>query len=176
MKRSSLFLGILSAGLVGGLGRDAAAQTNGTWRVSPEPNRRAYEAPPKPREPEFGSSPNQLGGGMGGVGQRVFRQPVAFVMIPAILMSDGTVLANFGMGFEPVRRSCGGTVVVTAPPTVVGSGGRVISRPSSPPGPSRAASPTQPAPQQIRYPILTAASQSACYANDGQGRFFVVRQ
>jgi len=163
LKPSVLILATFATWLSAGAG-SLGAQSNGTWRISPEPNRRAVEAPPKPREPEFGS-PASFGGG-------VFpRQPVALVMIPAILMSDGTILANFGMGFEPVRRSCGGLVVVNDRPTVVSAGGRVLSRPTY----------TQPVPNQVvssqtRYPILTAASQSACFSRDGSGNYFVVRQ
>src|SRR6185503_339724 len=152
LKPSVLILATFATWLSAGAG-SLGAQSNGTWRI-----------PPKPREPEFGS-PASFGGG-------VFpRQPVALVMIPAILMSDGTILANFGMGFEPVRRSCGGLVVVNDRPTVVSAGGRVLSRPTY----------TQPVPNQVmssptRYPILTAASQSACFSRDGSGNYFVVRQ
>ena len=32
--------------------------------------------------------------------------PVLFTYIPAIMMSDGTVWANFGYGYVQVRRSC----------------------------------------------------------------------
>jgi len=163
LKRSILISAMVATGLAAGV-VNLGAQTNGTWRASPEPNRRVgIEAPPKPREPEFGSN---------GFGQPVFNaQPVAIVLIPAILMSDGTILANFGLGFEPVRRSCGGTMVVNDRPTVVSDGGRELARPTY----------TLPVPNEVqnsqtRYPILTSASQTSCFSRDGAGRYFVVRQ
>jgi len=113
--------------------------------------------------------------------QSVFpRQPVAFTLIPAILMSDGTVLADFGFGFEPVTRACGNAVVMSTPQVIAGNG-VVLSRGSS------TVTFTQPVPNQAtpsqlnlpsaqsQFPILTAASQSACFTRDAQGRFFVVR-
>jgi len=96
-------------------------------------------------------------------------QPVAYSLIPAYSLPDGTVLADFGMGLEPVRRFCGDQFVLDggAPP---------------PPATSRN---TQPAPSQStqsaqnanaqRYPVLTTASQGACYTQDRYGRFFAVR-
>lgn len=169
MKPSSVIFTALAAASLASVAPEVGAQATGTWRVSPEPNRRAFETPPKPREPEFGSSPK--------ADPAVFRrQPLAFVMIPAILMSDGTVLANFGMGYEPVTRSCGGAVVVGSQPTVVGSNGRTLSRPSpTTPGRTRPLS-VVPQQSQARFPILTAASQASCFTTDGAGHFFVVRQ
>ena len=113
--------------------------------------------------------------------QSVFpRQPVAFTLIPAILMSDGTVLADFGFGFEPVTRACGNAVVMSTPQVIAGNG-VVLSRGSSTvtftqPVPNQATASQLNLPSaQSQFPILTAASQSACFTRDAQGRFFVVR-
>jgi hypothetical protein len=161
----------------------AAAQSRaGTFRASPPPSgsRRATEAQrPQPQVVVVPSSP---GTGFGGVtNQPVFpRQPVAFTLIPAILMSDGTVMADFGFGFEPVTRACGNAVVMSTP-TVFAGNGVILSRGTT------TVTYTQPVPNQItpsqqnlpsaqsRFPILTAASQTACFTRDAQGRFFVAR-
>src|ERR1044072_1520375 len=55
-------------------------------------------------------------------------QPVAVTFVPVVLMSDGSVFANFGFGWEPVARPCAATVVV-GEPTVIASNGHVLSRP-----------------------------------------------
>lgn len=172
MKSPIRFSVVLAGGLVLALGGSLGAQSNGTWRISPESNsRRGIETPPK--QSQVVVVPSLEFGGA------VFpRQPIAFVMIPAILMSDGTVLANFGMGYEPVTRSCGGTVVVTTP-QVVASNGRVLNqRPTyMQPAPNQATASQQNLPSAQRsFPILTAASQTACFSSDPSGRFFVVRQ
>jgi hypothetical protein len=95
-------------------------------------------------------------------------QPVAYTLIQAYALADGTVLADFGLGLEPVRRFCGDQFVL--------DGG------SPPPANAR---PTQPAPSQPtqsaqnataqRFPTLTPAAQGACYTSDRYGRFFAVR-
>ncbi len=113
--------------------------------------------------------------------QSVFpRRAVAFTLIPAILMSDGTVLADFGFGYEPVTRACGNAVVMSTPQVFAGNG--VVLSPGSTtvtytqPVPNQATPSQQNLPSaQSRFPILTAASQSACFTRDAQGRFFVAR-
>ena len=166
-------------------GQAAAQSKAGTFRASPPPSgsRRATEAP-RP-QPTIVVVPSSSGAGIGGFGgvinQSVFpRQPVAFTLIPAILMSDGTVLADFGFGFEPVTRACGNAVVMSTP-TVFAGNGVILSRGTT------TVTYTQPVPNQMtpsqqnlpsaqsRFPILTAASQTACFTRDAQGRFFVAR-
>ena len=102
------------------------------------------------------------------------------LLIPAILMSDGTVLADFGFGYEPVTRACGNAVVMSTPQVFAGNG--VVLSPGSTtvtytqPVPNQATPSQQNLPSaQSRYPILTAVSQSACFTRDAQGRFFVAR-
>jgi hypothetical protein len=162
---------------------EAASQSRaGTFRASPPPSgsRRATETPhPQPNVVVVPSSGGQFGGGV--ITQSVFpRQPVAFTLIPAILMSDGTVLADFGFGYESVTRACGNAVVMSTP-TVFAGNGVILSRGTTTvtytqPVPNQATPSQQNLPSaQSRYPILTAASQTACFARDAQGRFFVAR-
>ena len=161
----------------------AGAQSRaGTFKASPPPSgsRRATEAQrPQPQVIIVPSSSGHLGGGV--MQQSVFpRQPVAFTLIPAILLSDGTVLADFGFGYEPVTRACGNAVVMSTP-TVFAGNGVILSRGTT------TVTYTQPVPNQMtpsqqnlpsaqsRFPILTAASQTACFTRDAQGRFFAAR-
>lgn len=109
-------------------------------------------------------------------------QPVAFTFIPAIVLSDGTVLADFGLGFEPVNRFCGQQFVVNSSPEVIAGNGVVLGGGSGSGGGDLPPVPNQPTQSQLnlpsnqaRFPILTAASQTACWTRDGAGRFFVVR-
>lgn len=87
-------------------------------------------------------------------------QPVAFTLVPAIIMSDGSILADFGFGYEPVVRSCaGGSTVVVQPVRRIGANGRVL--PQSGP---------------VQVTTLSAAAQTACFTRDGLGRVFVYRR
>ena len=109
------------------------------------------------------------------------RQPVAFITIPAILLSDGTVLADFGLGYAPVTRACNSQVVVLSgsQPRVIAGNGVVLSGAPTytQPVPNQATASQQMLPSnQSRYPILTSASQTSCFSRDGGGSVFVVRQ
>jgi hypothetical protein len=93
-------------------------------------------------------------------------QPVQFTLVPAIIMSDGSILANFGFGYEPVLRSCSSPVVVVvggAPRRIAGNG---VSIPNN-------NAPSAAPQQQI---VLSAAAQSSCFTRDGFGRVFVYRR
>lgn len=171
MKRPRTIAAVGLASLIA-LSAVANAQTNGTWRVSPEPNRRTgVETRPAPPTVVV-VQPSPFPG-------VVFQQQVTWMVLPAVLLSDGTVLANFGMGYEAVTRSCGNSFVVSNEHRVIAGNGKVLS-----PGytyPQTA--PNQPtASQQMlginssRYPILTAASQVSCFSFDANGRPFVLRR
>jgi hypothetical protein len=103
-------------------------------------------------------------------------QPVQFTLVPAILMSDGSIFANFGFGYEPVIRSCS-AVVVTGSPQVIGSGGVKL-------GPSNAMPYTQPVPNQMTASQqmiangtrISAPAQLSCFTRDAAGRVFVYRR
>ena len=103
-------------------------------------------------------------------------RPVQFTLVPAVLMSDGSIFANFGFGYEPVVRSCN-TVVVTGPLQVIGSNGVVL-------GQSNAMPYTQPVPNQMTASQqmiangqrLSVPAQLACFSRDAAGRIFVYRR
>src|SRR5687767_11635400 len=94
--------------------------------------------------------------------------PVQFTLVPAVLMSDGSIFANFGFGFEPVLRSCASAapvVVVGGTPRRVAGNGTVI--------PSHA--PSQQVQQQPQV-VLSSAAQTGCFTRDNFGRVFVFRR
>jgi hypothetical protein len=107
------------------------------------------------------------------------RRPVIFTTIPAILLSDGTVVADFGFGFEPVFRSCGGAVVVGEPTVMAGNG--VILSPGTPtytqpvPNQQTASQQLLPSAQSINAANLSLAAQGACFSRDAAGRIIVFR-
>jgi len=163
----------VAVGLVFPASDAKAQQSGGVWRLSPEPNgTRAVEARKEPTVVVV-SEPR--------IPQRhVFpRFPVLVTLVPAILMSDGSVFANFGFGYEPVYRSCSGAVVV-GQPTVVASNGVVLSQPQRP-------TYTQPVPNQqtasqqfaranlAGTAVVSDAAQSSCFNRDASGRVFVYR-
>jgi hypothetical protein len=50
---------------------------------------------------------------------------VPIAIVPAVLMSDGSIFANFGFGFEPVVRVCSGGARMGA---VIASNGVVLQQ------------------------------------------------
>jgi hypothetical protein len=120
------------------------------------------------------------------------RRAVFFTTIPAILLSDGTVVANFGFGFEPVFRSCSGAVVV-GEPRVVASNGVVLSQgiPTyTQPVPAQMTASQQILSSQTRNSIasgtvitngtvisgaVSSAAHSACFSRTSAGGIVVVR-
>ncbi len=103
------------------------------------------------------------------------QRQVVFNQVPTILLSNGTVFANFGSGFEPVR-SCGTVAIIAGEPRVVAGDGTVLSRPAGP-------TYTQPVPnqttasQQLSSYTRTfggsAAAQASCFTRDRTGNVFV---
>lgn len=181
----------LTAGLWLGLPAVAwAQQSGGVWRlpeagstraatgVQPSPGPQVVIVQPQPnaqrstvfrRRAPYGHSPyGQL--------------PYGATVIPAVLLQNGQVYADFGYGFEPVYRSCyAGSVVVSGQPTVIGSNGVVLS-PAPPPTYTQPVPNQQTASQQMaarttgtQRVVVSGAAQSACYNRDGAGRLFVVR-
>jgi hypothetical protein len=182
LKQQNFAGALFGLGFLLALAGRSEAQSHGTFRAMPEPANSRRGVATAPRQPTVVVVPSSS------VVNPVFpRQPIAFTWIPAILMSDGTVMADFGMGYEQVTRSCNNTVVVqsqqstvfSSEPRVVAGNGVVLS-----PGPTY----TQPVPNQptasqlnlpsaqSRFPVLTSASQASCFSRDPGGRIFVVRQ
>ena len=148
----------------------AGAQlSNGRWQVSPNTGsaRRAVEVR---QEPTVFYQP--------GVNQYLLSQPVAVTFVPAVLMSDGRVFANFGFGFEPIVRPCSGAYIPGQQRVVAGNGA-VLSQPQAP-------TYTQPVPnQQTQSQRMVSSVQTqttvysmnagACFSRDVAGRVFAYR-
>lgn len=88
----------------------------------------------------------------------VFPLQSAVVFVPAVVLADGRVFANFGHGFEQIFRSCHASALsgggVVGQPSVIGGNGAVLT----PQVPTY----TQPVPNQ------QTASQQMAAANLGQ--------
>ena len=103
--------------------------------------------------------------------------PVQFTLVPAVLMSDGSIFADFGHGYEPVMRSCQQVVVVNAPIQKVGAGGIPLGQANAMPY-------TQPVPNQMTASQqmianghrLSGPAQLSCFTRDAAGRVFVYRR
>jgi hypothetical protein len=106
------------------------------------------------------------------------RRVAAYTLVPAILMADGSVLADFGFGYEPVYRSCSGTLV-TGQPTIVGGNGVVLNAPQAPtytqPVPNQQTASQQMLSTRTNTVYGSTHSQTSCYNRDPGGRVIVVR-
>lgn len=107
----------------------------------------------------------------------VFPQQSAVIWVPAVVLADGRVFANFGAGFEQVFRSCSSGVVVGQPAVIGGNG--VVLTPQAP-------TYTQPVPnQQTSSQIMAAGSHaqtivsapafSTCFGRNPSGGVIVYR-
>lgn len=103
-------------------------------------------------------------------------QPVAVKLIPAVVMSDGSILADFGFGLEPVRRACSRVVLSTRPIPVIAGNGQVLSHgvPGTQPAPAQVTPSQQNLPSASQRPLSRAALGS-CFTRDLSGRAFVIR-
>lgn len=156
-----------------------AQQVNGVWTLSPQTSAgsRGIERDPQPTviivTPLSG-----LNGTTVLNGPTVFRRhPIAVTMIPAIILSDGSIVANFGFGFEPVVRSCSGAVVV-GQPRVMASNGVVLTQATptyTQPVPAQMTPSQQLLPSAQGRNGLSAAAQTACFSRDAAGRVIVFR-
>jgi hypothetical protein len=178
LKRRNRCLVLASAALLVVLhGSQALAQNgNGQWRL---PNKSAgggtRQATLKPRvdhdaDREVVIVPSQAGSLL----NPVYRVPI--IVVPAVLLTDGSVFANFGFGFEPVFNSCRAVAQVGA---VVGANGVVLS-------PAPAATHTQTSSQMTRAHLLQTGlpvhsvvvsdlGRLACFNRDGSGLVSVFR-
>ena len=102
-------------------------------------------------------------------------QPVQFILVPALLMSDGSIFANFGFGYEPVIRSC--SAVVSAPVQRIASNGVSLGKsnamPYTPAVPNQMTASQQMIANGTR---LSGPAQLACFSRDAAGRVFVYRR
>jgi hypothetical protein len=158
------------------LASTAGAQlVNGQWQLSPRTSGVAASSKGVARSPQQGVvivEPSHMP-----VHQRsVFpRRPVQFTYIPAVLMSDGSVFADFGFGYEPVTRACSGNLVLPRRQRLLVRGGasRQIPTYTQP-------VPNQPSPSQLMVQRATGqqvstVSRSSCFARDGAGNLVALR-
>jgi hypothetical protein len=94
--------------------------------------------------------------------------PVAVTYLPAILMSDGTVYANFGFGYEPVRRAC------RQPRVLDGRGFSREQYTHRAPNQETASAQNLPSAQAQRQ-AASRAAYSACFTRTARGGLVVVR-
>jgi hypothetical protein len=98
-------------------------------------------------------------------------------VIHAVLMSDGSVQADFGAGLVPVSRSCGGDFRYT-PLRIIGS---LPAVPGQHPAPGMQPAPAPLTESQKALPSAQAraaaqqAAQASCHLRDAKGRFFATR-
>ena len=107
----------------------------------------------------------------------VFPQQSAVVWVPAVVLNDGRVFANFGYGYEQVFRSCSGGVVV-GQPSVIGGNGAVLT-PQVPtytqPVPNQQTSSQQMAARHLNQNVVVAPGHSTCFSRNASGGVFVYR-
>lgn len=99
-----------------------------------------------------------------------YAYPVAVTYIPAVLMSDGSVWANFGHGYLPVRRPCRQSRVLDSR----GMSGRYGVYDSPAPAQQTQSAANLPSVQAQRR-VAEQAAYNACYTRTGQGSLVVVR-
>jgi hypothetical protein len=152
----------------------AAAQlSGGEWRLpATSTGQRAVETKPQPQIIVQRRHDSRYP-------ETVFRrQPMAYTLVPAMVMSDGSVYANFGYGFEPVYRSCSGGVVVGQPTTVVAGNG-VVLNPQAPtytqPVPNQQTASQQMLSVNRTGQAVNRTQYASCYSRDPYGRVSVYR-
>lgn len=148
---------------------DAQRSSGGTWILTPNTGRAraAVQAPP-PQAQVVVSRPAMY----------LPPQPVAFTLVPAVLMSDGTVYANFGYGYEPIVRPCANGAVMS-PNGVTSTYGTVIYQPAAPtyvhPAPNPVTSPYTRTGQTTVVTTGTQYASQLCFSRDASGRVFAYR-
>ncbi len=102
-------------------------------------------------------------------------QPAQFILVPALLMSDGSIFANFGFGYEPVIRSC--AAVASAPVQRIASNGVSLGKSSAMPYTPAVPNQMTASQQMIANGTrLSGPAQLACFSRDAAGRVFVYRR
>lgn len=170
MKPTSTLLALAgSLALVALQTESASAQSSGgEWRFPSRPAGRTAAQPFKPKTPPV--PPGQVSH----LNPLTHRVPVAIV--PAVLMSDGSIFANFGFGFEPVVRVCPGARLG---PVIASNGVVLQAAPSTTHGPASTARMTVSQLARSGVPVHHAAvsdmARLACYASGGAPLAYVYR-
>ena len=158
-------------------GSDALAQnSNGQWRL---PNKAAggtRQATLRPRvdhdaERRVAVVPSQAGSLL----NPVYRVPV--IVVPAVLLLDGSIFANFGFGFEPIFHTCAAVASVGA---VVAANGVVLAQA---PASSQSAHVTSQLTRAqllqtgvaVHSTVVSDLGRLACFNRDGSGLVSVFR-
>ena len=178
----------LATALFLGLPATVSAQySGGEWRLPPGAvtgPTKAVQATPKPQvvivQPAYPRSTvfRRVPGG----GHNPYARPYGGAsVIPAVVLNDGSIFADFGYGYERVFRSCSSNAVVRQPvvgsPVVIGSNGVVLSAVPTytQPVPNQQTSSQQMAARVTEQQPASVRAQTACFNRDGAGRVFVVR-
>lgn len=134
----------------------ATASTRRGVEVSPRPN-------PAPTATPFGVPAPHV---------------VAVKLVPAVIMSDGSVFADFGFGLEPVRRACGGVGGLGETRSLSGGVFTPTSLlPGIQPAPAQRTASQQNLKSQIQpsQRLTSPAVLGACFTRDASGRVFATR-
>ena len=102
---------------------------------------------------------------------------VAVKLVPAVIMSDGSVLADFGFGLEPVRRACVGGVGGLGDTRSLSSGATMPTQsiPGIQPAPAQRTASQQNLTSQPQFRQPSRAALGSCFTRDASGRVFVTR-
>jgi hypothetical protein len=172
MKRFSRLSRMSAVALVASasIAASAGAQlVNGRWQAPPKSTSgKQGVIVERPATPQPGLVPNPTAPIPGNPSYPLQPvQPVQFTLVPAVIMPDGSIFANFGFGFEPVLRSCvSNVVVVSGQPQRIASNGAAI--------PNHGA--RQPQAAQVQAVRLSPPAQTGCFTRDSFGRVFVYKR
>lgn len=160
-------LGALALTIVASAAADAQMR-GGVWTLSPNTGRGRPAVQAQPQPTVVVARPVTF----------LPPQPVAFIFVPAVLMSDGSVYANFGYGYEPIVRPCANNAVVTQT-GVLSTNGTVIYQPAPPtyqhPAPNPVTSAYVRSGQTSVVVTTGQNAQLACFSRDATGRVFAYR-
>lgn len=92
-------------------------------------------------------------------------------VIHAVLLSDGSVQADFGAGLEAVQRSCGGDFRYT-PLRIIGT---LPPVPGVHPAPAPQTESAKALPSAQARAAANQAAKASCHLRDANGRFFATR-
>ena len=145
-----------------------AQLVNGKWQAPPKSGSAGATAPRQGTEvrPEDGTAKSKAN--KDGV--------VPLRVIPAVLMSDGSIMADFGSGLEVVGRACPNSAANMPLRIVAGGASNTQPVPQLQPAPGMQAAPAQAtASQQMSQSHTPSApAQSSCHLRQS-GRVFVTR-
>jgi len=171
LQRAGKLVGAASAMALLALTPASGQLVNGKWQ--PPPKSGSGGATTKRQGTEVR---RENGNGAGNAGQATNVVPLR--VIPAVLMSDGSIMADFGAGMEFVRRACP-TAASSMPLRVVASG-QTQPVPELQPVPGMQPAPAQTTASQSMLPSAQSrtpsrAAQSSCHLRDQAGRAYATR-